>query len=135
MSILFNIISEAASPTKLDDVPFVLHEHDPRSGTVHKDFRFLDPYDESNLLSFAVPAQFQFDDKKTTLVKTRDHDPRWLTLKSYRLKVLDKGTIHFVTSSPLYFKFQIKGKHLKGNYLLFKLSKTKRDDQWLLIKR
>lgn len=132
MSILFNIISESTS--KLNDVPFVFHEHNPRNSALHKDFRFLDPYDETNLFSFAVPYQFQFDDKKTTVVKTRDHDPRWLTLKSYRLKVLDQGTIHFITSSPLYFKFQINGKHLKGTYQLFKLSKTKRDDRWLLIK-
>ena len=119
---------------KLEKVPFVFHEHDPHSGSLHKDFRFLDPYDESNLISFAVPKEYDFKDKKTTLIKTRDHDPRWLTLKSYRLKVLDKGTIYFLTSSPYYFKIRIEGSFLKGIYLLFKLSRTRRDDRWILVK-
>ena len=119
---------------KLSEVPFVFHEHDPHSGSPHKDFRFIDPYDKTNLMSFAVPIDFDFKDQKTTLVKTRDHDPRWLTLKSYRLKILDSGTIYFLTSSPYYFKIRIVGKHLRGIYLLFKLSKTKRDDRWILVK-
>lgn len=116
-------------------VPFVIHKHNPRSGSLHYDFRFLDVKNNKLLHSFAFGSDFlEKVSKKISGVKTRDHDPRWLTLKSYRLEEIDKGQIVFQVFSNKYFKFEIKGKKIKGNYILFKL-KTKRDDQWLLIKK
>ena len=87
------------------------------------------------LHSFAAPSNFlETIHKKTVLVKTRDHDPRWLNLKSYRLKDIDKGLVSVLVSTKNYFELEFKGKKIKGKYKLFKL-KTKRNDQWLLFKK
>jgi len=115
------------------NVPFVLHKHDPRSGSEHYDLRFLDPKDSKLLHSFAFGSDF-LDKKndKISGVKTRDHDPRWLELKSYRLTTIEKGTCTILIQRPNYFELQFNGEILKGKYRLFKL-KTKRGDQWLFI--
>ena len=117
------------------DVDFIIHKHNPRSGSEHYDLRFVDPKDSKLLHSFAAPSDFlKTIGKKTTIVKTRDHDPRWLTLKSYRLKDIDSGKATIKVSTGKYFEIVFKGKIIKGAYRLFKL-KTKRDDYWLLIKK
>ena len=72
-------------------VPFVLHEHHPRSGTKHYDLRFVNPKDPKRMYSFAGTESFLKDLKsKALMFKTRPHDIRWLDLKSYRLKEIDK---------------------------------------------
>ena len=115
-------------------VPFVFHSHEPRNGSLHFDLRFIDPKDQSNLYSFAIPKEYKFGDKKTIAVKTRDHDPRWLTLKSYRLNVLDHGDVTINIATSKYFELDFRGTKLVGKYRLFKLTKTKREDQWLFVK-
>ena len=128
----YKVVCEALQHT---DVPFIIHQHDPRSGSPHFDIRFLDPRNSKLLHSFAAPSNFlETVNKKTVLAKTRDHDPRWLTLKSYRLKDIEKGTVTVKIATYKYFELEFKGKIISGSYKLFKMSKTTRDDRWLLIK-
>lgn len=129
----FKVVCEAVQIKMVD---FVVHAHEPRRGSTHYDFRFLSPTDPNILHSFAAPNNFlETINSKTTVVRTKEHDPRWLSLKSYRLKKIDSGHAIIKIATNKYFEIIFKGKILKGNYKLFKLSKTKRDDYWLLIKR
>jgi hypothetical protein len=115
-------------------VPFILHTHNPRSGSQHFDLRFLDSKNPKLLHSFAFGSKFLDSlDSKISAVKTRDHDIRWLTLKSYRLKTLDEGNCEIKIQRGNYFELVFDGKLLKGTYRLFAL-KTRRGDQWLFIK-
>jgi len=120
---------------KRQDNVFIIHKHDPRSGSIHYDLRITDPKNPPNLLSFAAPSDFlETIGKKTVLAKTRDHDKRWLTLQSHRLNDIDKGKVNVKIATDKYMVLVFNGKLLKGEYKLFKLSKTRRDDRWLLIK-
>ena len=114
-------------------VEFIIHNHNPRNGSEHYDLRFMDTSDPKLLHSFAFGSDFieKLSDRIVG-VKTRDHDPRWLTLKSYRLKDIDKGFVVIKVSNKKYFELDFNGKILKGKYKLFKL-KTTRSDNWLLV--
>ena len=120
---------------KSKDIVFIIHKHDPRNGSIHYDVRITDPKNPPNLLSFAAPSNFmETINQKTILAKTRDHDKRWLTLKSYRLNTIDEGKVIVKMATDKYMVLVFNGKLLKGEYKLFKLSKTRREDRWLLIK-
>jgi hypothetical protein len=128
----FNIVCEALQSIS---VPFVIHSHSPRNGSFHYDLRFGNPRNTKELFSFAMPKNFlDTVNTKTVLAKTRDHDPRWLTLKSYRLKDIDKGTVTVKIATQKYFELDFHGKVIIGSYKLFKMKNTYRDDRWLLIK-
>jgi len=121
--------------SRITSVPFIVHQHDPRSGSIHYDLRILDPKDDKLLHSFAAGTDFEEKIKsKVVLVKTRDHDPRWLNLKSYRLTTFDSGECIIHKAFPKYWEIEFKGKKIKGIYRLFKI-KSKRGDNWLLIKK
>jgi len=127
----YKIVIEALRPIK--SVPFIIHKHHPRSGSLHYDLRFLDPRDKKLLHSFATPSNFLSTiEKKSVIIKTRDHNPRWLTLKSYRLETIDTGEVDVIIATPKYFQLEFRGNVINGSYKLFKL-KTKRDDQWMLF--
>ena len=127
------MLIEAVQPT---DVPFIVHKHNPRSGSEHFDVRFLDPRDPKKLHSFAAPKNFlETANGKSLLVKTRDHDPRWLTLKSYRLETVDQGKATIKIATYKYFEVIFHGKVLNGLYKIFKMKNTFREDRWLMIKR
>lgn len=116
------------------DRPFIVHIHDARNTNQHFDLRILHPYNEKDLMSFAFGKDFKDNyDKKITGVRTKDHDPRWLELKSYRLETFDEGTVEFKVYSYKYMELNFKGKKLKGSYKLFKV-KSNRDDNWILLK-
>lgn len=128
----FNLVSEALQSK---DVPYIVHKHQPRSGSIHFDLRFLDNRNPKILHSFAAPSNFlDTKDSKVVLAKTRDHDPRWLTLKSYRLETIEEGTVTIKISSLKYFELVFHGKVLNGTYKLFKMHNTFREDRWLLTK-
>lgn len=128
----FNVVCETLQSK---DVPFVIHKHNPRSGSVHFDIRFLDNRNPKLLHSFAAPSNFlETKDRKVLLVKTRDHDPRWLTLQSYRLNTIDSGTVTVNISTSKYFELDFHGKLMNGKYKLFKMHNTFREDRWLLTK-
>jgi hypothetical protein len=129
----YKIVCEALQPM---DVPFVVHRHNPRSGSEHFDVRFVDPRDPKILHSFAAPKNFlETANGKTVLAKTRDHDPRWLTLKSYRLETMDHGKATVKIATSKYFEVIFHGKVLNGLYKIFKMKNTFREDRWLMIKR
>lgn len=118
------------------NIQFVIHKHQPRSGSLHYDLRFLDLKNPKILHSFAAPKNFLDTlNTKTSLVRTKEHDPRWLTLKSYRLEEIDSGTITVKVATSKYFDITFHGTVLNGEYRMFKLSKTFRDDRWLMIKK
>lgn len=131
-----NIIYEQVSKSMYDGFPFVIHQHEPRSGSLHFDLRFLDLKNQKLLHSFAAPENFLENTNRSTLYKTRDHDPRWLTLKSYRLKEVDSGVVSYKMYRPSnYFELEFHGSILNGVYRLMKLKNRGRDDLWLLTKK
>jgi len=134
MNSKYQLVSEAISTLRPNSARFVIHKHNPRSGSLHYDLRFLDPNDEKKLYSFAFGSDFEKKlNDKIAGVRTKDHDPRWLDLKSYRLEKIDDAYVWLKKSYPKYFELDFNGKVLKGSYKLFKI-KSRRDDQWLLIK-
>lgn len=122
-----------------DNYRFILHKHNPRNGSIHYDLRFMDLKNNKLLHSFAAPSNFIENlktDNKSLLYKTRDHDPRWLDLKSYRLDTVDEGYIDYKVYRPSnYFQLVFKGKVLSGEFMIFKMKDKKRDDIWFLSKR
>lgn len=131
MQIINQYLEEAQQSISVD---FIIHEHESRKGSRHYDLRFLDPKNPKLLHSFACPTNFLKSlNTKIVIVKTRDHDPRWLTLKSYRLKNIDKGKVTLNVYTKKYFDLEFKGKVIKGRYKLFKI-KTKRPNDWMLSK-
>jgi hypothetical protein len=121
---------------RYDGFPFILHLHNPRNGSEHYDLRFLDLKNPKLLHSFALPDNWQNNINKTVLFKTRDHDPRWLKLESYRLKTIDEGVINYKIYKPYgYFLLEFSGNIIKGTYQLFKLKDKIRKDVWMLVKK
>ena len=128
----FDIVCESLQSK---DVPYIIHEHQPRSGSLHYDLRFTNPKNTKELFSFAMPKNFlQTANSKTLVVQTKMHNSRWLTLQSYRLKEIDKGTVTIKIATNKYFELEFHGKVLNGTYKLFKMSNTFRTDRWLLVK-
>lgn len=115
---------------------FILHRHNPRSGSIHYDLRFMDLKSNKLLHSFAAPENFLdmiSKSGKSTLYKTRDHDPRWLDLKSYRLETIDEGYMDYKVYRPaMYFDLVFHGKIINGEKILFKMRGKTRDDIWLI---
>lgn len=121
---------------KYDGYQFILHRHNPRHGSEHYDLRFIDLKNPKLLHSFALPDNWRDNINKTVLYKTRDHDPRWLKLESYRLKTIDEGIINYKIYKPsVYFLLEFSGKIINGTYQLFKLKDKIRKDVWLLVKK
>jgi len=128
------IINKYLQESTVVGTHFIVHIHNPRSGSKHFDLRFIDNRNPKLLNSFAFGKDF--DEKlnsKIVGVRTRDHDPRWLTLKSYRLEVFDKGEVDILISSFKFFELNFHGEKLQGNYKLFKIN-SGRGDNWMLVK-
>ncbi len=132
MSIIQQYLEEAINPTS---VQFIVHKHHPRNGSLHYDLRFIDPKDPKLLHSFAFGSDFEKKaSTKIVGVKTRDHDPRWLTLKSYRLETIEEGKVTLMVSTKKYFEMVFDGKILNGLYKLIKV-KSHRGDNWILVRK
>lgn len=129
--------AQLSKTLQYDGYPFILHQHNPRHGSEHYDLRFIDLKNPKKLLhSFALPDNWRDNINKTVLFKTRDHDPRWLTLESYRLKTIDEGTINYKIYKPYgYFLLEFSGKIINGTYQLFKLHNKIRNDVWMFVKK
>lgn len=120
---------------KYDGYRFIIHKHNPRQGSLHCDLRFMDLKNNKLLHSFAVPKEWLDNvELKTTIYKTRDHDPRWLDLKSYRLETIDEGYVDYKMYRPsAYFDLVFHGKVLNCRKILFKLKGRYRDDVWMMV--
>jgi len=129
------IINRYLQESKVFSSKFVIHRHNARNTNEHFDLRFLDNYKKGTLNSFAFGKDFleKLNDRIVG-VRTKEHNSRWLDLKSYRLEDIDKGEVDILISSFKYFKLDFKGKLIKGIYELFKV-KSERDDNWILIKK
>lgn len=133
---LLEILLEADIKHK---VPYVLHYHsDPRNTSTHYDLRILDPYKKNELMSFAIPKEYDLHKKapkKMAIYRTRPHPEHWLKKETYRIKKLEEGEAIVLVSSPKYFKLDFKGKRIRGKFILFKKSRTKRNDVWMMVKQ
>jgi len=129
-----NSIKRFLLEARQEKVHFIIHKHNPRSGSEHYDLRFIDPTDPKLLHSFAFGSDFLKQlSSRIVGVKTRDHDPRWLTLKSHRLTDIDKGYVIIKVSTSKYFEVDFQGKVIQGKYKMFKV-KSRRGDNWMLVK-
>jgi hypothetical protein len=127
------IINKFLIEGKVFTSKFVIHNHNPRSGSEHYDLRFLDNKNSKVLNSFVFGKDFLSKlNSRIIGVRTKDHDIRWLDLKSYRLEDVDKGEVNILISSYKYFKLDFKGTVIKGIYDLFKV-KSGRGDNWMLV--
>lgn len=133
----YNKLINAGIKAQYEGYRFILHKHNPRNGSIHLDLRFMDLKNNKLLHSFAVPIDWIKDTTlKTTIYKTRDHDPRWLDLKSYRLETVDEGYVDYKMYRPsIYFDLDFHGKILVGEKILFKLKGRYRDDVWLITSK
>ena len=130
-----NIINKYLLEGLNEDKQFVVHIHDARNTNQHFDLRMMHPNDDKILLSFAFGKDFdELLDKKIVGARTKDHNIRWLDLKSYRLQEFDKGFFQYLTFSRTYMLLDFDGEKMKGKYKLFQVKSNKRDDRWLLIK-
>jgi len=125
--------------TKYEGYRFILHRHNPRNGSIHYDLRFMDLRNNKLLHSFAAPSNFLDlikTNQKSAIYKTRDHDPRWLDLKSYRLETIDEGYVDYKVYKPaIYFQLDFHGKIINGEKIIFKLKDRRRDDVWLFTSK
>ena len=130
-----NIINKYLQEELNEDKKFIIHIHDPRNTSKHFDLRMMHPYDDKILMSFAFGTDFDKQyDKKIIGVRTKDHNIRWLDLKSYRLNTFDEGTVRFINYTRKFMELEFDGNKIKGKYKLFQVKSEKRDDRWLLIK-
>ena len=52
-----------------------------------------------------------------------------------KLETIDSGTITVKVATSKYFDIMFHGKILNGEYRMFKLSKTTREDRWLMVRK
>jgi DNA ligase D-like protein (predicted 3'-phosphoesterase) len=118
---------------------FVVQEHN--ASHLHWDFRLeLD----SVLKSWAVPKEPPVEPGvKRLAVQVEDHDVSYITFEgvipegSYgagTVKIWDSGTFELGSRSDEKIVFVLKGKKMKGKYVLLKFAKTG-EKNWLLFRK
>jgi DNA ligase D-like protein (predicted 3'-phosphoesterase) len=118
---------------------FVVQEHN--ASHLHWDFRLeLD----SVLKSWAVPKEPPVEPGvKRLAVQVEDHDVSYINFKgvipegSYgagTVKIWDSGTFELGSRSDEKIVFVLKGKKMKGKYVLLKFAKTG-EKNWLLFRK
>jgi DNA ligase D-like protein (predicted 3'-phosphoesterase) len=118
---------------------FVVQEHN--ASHLHWDFRLeLD----SVLKSWAVPKEPPVEPGvKRLAVQVEDHDVSYINFKgvipegSYgagTVKIWDSGTFELGSRSDEKIVFVLRGKKMKGKYVLLKFAKTG-EKNWLLFRK
>jgi DNA ligase D-like protein (predicted 3'-phosphoesterase) len=118
---------------------FVVQEHN--ASHLHWDFRLeLD----SVLKSWAVPKEPPVEPGvKRLAVQVEDHDVSYITFEgvipegSYgagTVKIWDSGTFELGSRSDEKIVFVLRGKKMKGKYVLLKFAKTG-EKNWLLFRK
>ena len=117
---------------------FVVHDHYAEKAGHHHDFRL----EMGGVLkSWAVPKLVpEKPDIRRLAIQVEPHPIQYLSFAGKippglygagTVKIFDKGTYQLIEKTPNRISFKLKGKKLKGEYLLIK---TRRKNQWLLLK-
>jgi DNA ligase D-like protein (predicted 3'-phosphoesterase) len=117
---------------------FVVHDHYAKKAGHHHDFRLEM---EGVLKSWAVPKLVpEKSGKKVLAVQVEDHPVDYINFKGEipdgeygagKVKIFDKGEYKLIDKKENKIVFELKGKKLKGKYVLLKFRKS---DKWLLFK-
>ena len=129
-------------------VKFIVHNHEALKAGKHQDFRFEDPRNKKNWLSFAVRKGIPLKPGVRVLaVKTHLHskDEALFTGEipkgeygAGKLSVFDEGNAEIQKFTSAHIAIILKGKKAKGIYHLINLGVTNRtkykEGQYLLFK-
>ena len=118
---------------------FVVHEHDAS----HLDYDFR--LEMGGVLrSWAVPKGPSMDpSKKRLAVQVEDHPLDYIDFEGTipeggygagRVAIWDHGTYTPLEKKEDEIKFALEGKKLRGSFVLVKLKRSKKGNEWLLIK-
>jgi bifunctional non-homologous end joining protein LigD len=118
---------------------FVVHEHD--ASRLHYDFRLEM---DGVLRSWAVPKGPSMDpSEKRLAVQMEDHPLEYIDFEGTipegeygagTVGVWDHGTYTPLLEKAEEIKFSLNGEKLQGSFVLVKLKKGKKGNEWLLIK-
>jgi len=118
---------------------FVVHEH--HASHLHYDFRLEM---EGVLRSWAIPKGPSMDpSQKRLAVQVEDHPLEYIDFEGTipegeygagTVGIWDQGTYTLQEEKGDEIKFFLEGKKLHGSYVLVKLKRSKKGNEWLLIK-
>lgn len=118
---------------------FVVHKHD--ASRLHYDFRLEK---EGALWSWAVPKGPSMDpSEKRLAVRVEDHPLEYIDFQGSipegeygagTVEVWDHGTYTPLLEKEEEIKFSLEGEKLRGSFVLVKLKKGQKGNEWLLIK-
>ena len=118
---------------------FVVHEHD--ASRLHYDFRLEM---DGVLRSWAVPKGPSMDpSEKRLAVQVEDHPLEYIDFEGTipegeygagTVGVWDHGTYTPLLEKAEEIKFSLNGEKLQGSFVLVKLKKGEKGNEWLLIK-
>jgi len=123
---------------------FVVHKH--QASHLHYDFRLELPekIDQGDIVlkSWAVPKGIPVKNGiKHLAVQVEDHPVDYINFKGViplgnygagRVEIWDSGKFKLIESGPKFLKIELKGKKLKGDYVLVQFDKLKKN--WLIFK-
>ena len=119
---------------------FVVHEH--HATRLHFDFRLEM---EGVLRSWAIPKGPSMNPaEKRLAIAVEDHLLEYIDYEgiipggeygSGAVVIWDSGTFELIEENEDKISFTIEGKKLKGDYTLARLKKSKKGNEWLLIKK
>ncbi|MBU2104825.1 MAG: 3'-phosphoesterase, partial [Nanoarchaeota archaeon] len=117
---------------------FTVQEHN--ASHLHWDFRLeLDGV----LKSWAVPKEPPTEKGlKRLAIEVEDHDLSYANFEGDikegygkgSVKIWDKGTFKLIKKTSKEIEFELKGKKLKGKYVLLKTNFGKKENGWLIFK-
>jgi len=118
---------------------FVVHEHD--ASHLHYDFRL----EMGEVLhAWAIPKGPSMDpSEKRLAVQVEDHPLDYIDFEGTipegeygagRVAIWDHGTYTLLEKKEDEIKFSLEGKKLRGSFVLVKLKRSKKGNEWLLIK-
>ena len=127
---------------KDDKVPFqfVVHEHD--ASHLHYDFRLEM---EGVLRSWAIPKGPSMNSSEKRLaVQVEDHPLEYKDFEGIippgqygagTVRIWDHGTYVLLEKKKDRIAFFLQGKKLQGNFILVQLRRSRKGNEWLLIKQ
>lgn len=119
---------------------FIVHQH--HASRLHFDFRLEM---EGVLRSWAVPKGPSMDPaEKRLAVQVEDHPLEYMDFEGRipegkygagRVLIWDRGTYRLLERNNDKVVFFLEGEKLRGNFALVRIKRSKRGNNWLLIKQ